>query len=138
MAADSLKFDDPRVERLSAQIRGKTYSYLLGKPQGPPKAHVVLVHGFPDLSWGWRHQVPYLMAKGLSVLVPDMLGYGGTDAPEELEPYSFKSVSADIAALVAHAWGPETKIILGGHDWGGAVIWRFAMWHPELLLGVFS
>jgi len=138
MAVPPLEFDDPRVARKSTQIRGKTYSYILGQADGPPKANVVLVHGFPDLAWGWRYQIPYLMSKGYNVVAPDMLGYGQTDAPEPLEEYSLKNMSHDLAALVAELWGPQARIVLGGHDWGGAFIWRFAMWHPEILIGIFS
>ncbi len=49
-----------------------------------------------------------------------------------------KNISDDLAALAAHVAGECKPIILGGHDWGGAVVWRFALWHPELLQGVFS
>jgi soluble epoxide hydrolase / lipid-phosphate phosphatase len=78
------------------------------------------------------------MSRGYLVIVPDMLGYGKTDSPESLEEFSLKSLSDDIAALTAHVCGHHAKIILGGHDWGGALVWRVALWHPDLLQGVFS
>lgn len=68
-----------------------------------------------------------------------MLGYGGTDAPQDLALYSLKNVCDDVAELVKQVLGRDDEtIILGGHDWGGQVVWRFALWHPEMLKGVFS
>ena len=160
MAPDKLKPDDARVESCTARLNGKTYHYLLGNPDRRPLATVLLFHGFPDLSFGWRYQVPFLLSRGLRVIVPDLLGYGLTDAPESLSEYSTRSVSADIAALVRHVFrsgpgsssdsstggqadeqptgaDPDERIILGGHDWGGFLAWRFVLWHPELVRAVF-
>lgn len=139
MPVDKLKPNDPRVQSLTASVRGKTYHYLHGKPNtGTQRATILLVHGWPDLSFGWRHQVPYLLSLGLQVIVPDQIGYGGTDAPQELALYSLKSVSDDLADLARQIISPEEKIFLGGHDWGGMLVWRFAQWHPDLIRGVFS
>ncbi|KAJ3532906.1 hypothetical protein NM208_g8224 [Fusarium decemcellulare] len=118
MAPDKLVPNDPRVKAETAEIRGKTYKYVVGQPEGTPVATMVLVHGFPDLGFGWRYQVPYFMSLGFQVVVPDMLGYGGTDAPESLEEYTYKNLAADINELSRKFVG-EGQIILGGHDWGG-------------------
>lgn len=138
MAPDKLKPDDTRVEHHTTTVNGKTYHYLLGRPAGKPVATILLVHGFPDISLGWRYQVPFLLSLGLRVIVPDMLGYGRTDSPVSLSAFSLKSMSADVAALARRVVGPTQQIILGGHDWGGALVWRVALWHPDLLAGVFS
>lgn len=138
MPVDKLKPNDPRVQSLTASVRGKTYHYLHGKPTGTQRGTILLVHGWPDLSFGWRYQVPYLLSLGLQVIVPDQIGYGGTDAPQDLAAYSLKSVSDDLAALARQIIDPEEKIFLGGHDWGGMLVWRFAQWHPDLIRGVFS
>ncbi|WAO88445.1 Hypothetical protein NCS54_00579300 [Fusarium falciforme] len=137
MAPDKLAPNDPRVKAETAEIRGKTYKYIVGEPENTPVATLVLVHGFPDLGFGWRYQVPYFMSLGFRVVVPDMLGYGGTDAPESLKEYTYKNLAADIKELAQKIVG-DGQIILGGHDWGGALVWRIAMWHPELIKGVFS
>lgn len=137
MAPDKLAPNDSRVKSETATIRGKTYRYIVGEPEGEPKDTIVLVHGFPDLGFGWRYQVPALVSQGYRVVVPDMIGYGGTDAPESLEEYTYKSLSADIKELAKKFVG-EGQIILGGHDWGGAMVWRAAMWQPELIKAVFS
>ncbi|KAH6888661.1 Alpha/Beta hydrolase protein [Thelonectria olida] len=137
-AVDKLVPNDPRVTVETAQIRGKRYEYMVGKPEGEPVATMVLLHGFPDLGFGWRYQVPYFVSLGFQVVVPDMLGYGGTEAPEALEEYTLKNIAADVNELARKFVGEEGQIILGGHDWGGAAVWRVALWYPELIKAVFS
>ncbi|KAL0932004.1 uncharacterized protein CTRU02_212957 [Colletotrichum truncatum] len=137
MAVDKIAPNDPRIERKQAHVRGKTYSYLYGKPEGTPKGTVVLVHGWPDISLGWRYQIPLFLSLGYQVVVPDCLGYGQTSSPQELGEFTLKSMSDDIKELSEHV-APGEQIILGGHDWGGALVWRVALWHPSLLKGVFS
>lgn len=131
---------DPRVEYKTASVRGKTYSYILGVPPGgrEPIDTILLCHGFPDVAYGWRNQIPVLMALGFRVICPDMLGYAGTDAPEDVALYSHKNVAADTKALVEQIIGPGQQIILGGHDWGGAQVFRTVLWHPELVKAAFS
>ena len=138
MATDKLVPNDPGVKYESTQVNGRTYSYMLGEPTGTSKGLIFLVHGFPDLGFGWRCQVPYFMSRDYRVLVPDMLGYGGTDAPSAFEEYTFKKHSDDINALARKFVGPDGQIILGGHDWGGFLVWRVALWYPELIRAVFS
>ncbi|KAL4931924.1 alpha/beta fold hydrolase [Aspergillus undulatus] len=128
---------DSRVEHRSAFVNGKTYGYLYCEPESKHyKGTVVLLHGFPDLSMGWRYQIPLFTNKGYRVIAPDCLGYGRTDAPSNLTLYSHKSHSADIAALCAHLSAP--KIILGGHDWGAYLAYRVALWYPELVSHLFT
>jgi soluble epoxide hydrolase/lipid-phosphate phosphatase len=138
MAPDVLEPNDKRVEHKFITITGTniTYYYVDAKPTGKPRATILLFHGFPDLGIGWRYQVPYLVALGFRVIVPDMLGYGLTSAPEAPEEYSFKKM-CDHMAFVVRKIVPEQKVILGGHDWGAFMSWRFAMWYPELLTAIF-
>ncbi|KAI5297534.1 hypothetical protein KEM56_004751, partial [Ascosphaera pollenicola] len=115
--------------------------YLLSTPEnGSFKGTVFLIHGFPDLSMGWRYQIPYLRSLGYRVVAPDMMGYGRTDAPqwtpENEYKYSHKQAAADIKALAAQLDAPQ--IILGGHDWGGAIIQRIALYEPHLVSHLFS
>ncbi|CAK7226586.1 hypothetical protein SBRCBS47491_006282 [Sporothrix bragantina] len=144
--------DDLRVTHHTATIRGKTYHYIVASPPDgqPPKGTIILIHGFPDLGFGWRNQVPVLAEElGLRVIVPDMLGYGQTDAPFNPDEYAYKSICADLVAIVDHVGvvgdggrageADESKrFFVGGHDWGGAVAWRMALWHGARLRGVFS
>lgn len=114
-----------------------TYHYLLSKPIDTPTGTIVLLHGFPDLSFGWRYQIPYLVSLGYQVIAPDMLGYGRTDAPLSLQKYSMQSMSNDLVELVQRV-APGEQVILGGHDWGGAMVYRVALWHPNVFKGIFS
>ncbi|OQE44717.1 hypothetical protein PENCOP_c002G04439 [Penicillium coprophilum] len=128
---------DSRVEYKTATLNSHNYSYLLSQPKsGQYRATVFLIHGFPDLSMGWRYQIPMLVDMGLRVVAPDCLGYGRTDAADDFAPYSHKSCAADIKALATHLG--ETQIILGGHDWGAALAYRIALWYPELVSHLFT
>lgn len=107
----------------------------------------------PDLSMGWRYQVTYLTSLGLKVVVPDMLGYGQTSAPDAPSEYTLKKMSNHMAALIElegdtglpsrHADDPfhpppPPKAILAAHDWGAQLAWRVAMWHPKLVRAIAS
>ncbi|KAJ6781100.1 hypothetical protein PWT90_00681 [Aphanocladium album] len=138
MEIDKLTPRDPRVQHFKAAIRGKTYGYLLAEPSGPPIDTIILVHGFPDFSFGWRYQIPHLHSLGYKIIAPDALGYATTDAPEERAAYTTTSVADDIAELARHVVGPDTKVIVGGHDMGGQTAWQVAAAHPQLVKAVFS
>lgn len=90
---------------------------------------VVLLHGFPEFSYGFHHQMEELAASGYRVAVPDQRGYHLSDKPEQIEDYTINKLSDDIAGLI-EAFG-ETSAIVIGHDWGGAVAWRLAASKPE-------
>ncbi|KAI4720615.1 hypothetical protein E4T48_03138 [Aureobasidium sp. EXF-10727] len=141
MPTDKISPDDSRITHCEADLNGQRYHYLLGMPEhGKFKATVFLVHGWPDLAYGWRYQIPFLIQQNLRVVAPDMMGYGGTDAPRsppaDLRLYSIRRAADDISALAKQIGAP--KIILGGHDWGGFVVYRTAQWYPELVTHVFS
>ncbi|KAJ5256945.1 hypothetical protein N7478_013049 [Penicillium angulare] len=129
--------DDPRVKYESATVNGRNYGYLLSQPpSGQYRATIFLIHGFPDISMGWRYQIPMLVEMGLRVVAPDCLGYGRTDAPEDSIHYGHKGLADDIKALASHLG--ESSIILGGHDWGAALAYRIALWHPDLISHLFT
>ncbi|KAF2400801.1 epoxide hydrolase [Trichodelitschia bisporula] len=134
-------FTDPRITHQSATLNGHNYHYLLGVPKEGVFSHTVfLIHGWPDISAGWRFQIPALLELGCRVVCPDLMGYGSTDAPrvppESLSLYTFKRAADDIEEL-ARQLGAKT-IVLGGHDWGGMVVWRTVAWKPQLVTHVFS
>ncbi|KAF3343559.1 Solute carrier family 25 member 42 [Verticillium dahliae VDG2] len=89
------------------RIGRNTYHYLLSKPKGPPLGTIVLLHGFPDLSYGWRYQIPSLTAAGYQVVAPDMLGYGRSSAPTSLARFTLKNMADDLAALIAAGGTPS-------------------------------
>ncbi|KAF8580579.1 alpha/beta-hydrolase [Ramaria rubella] len=119
-----------RTERLST---GNTYHFVDQIPENynPTTTPTLLcVHGFPDLWYGWRYVIaPWVQKYGWRVVVPDMLGYGGTNKPSSPEHYSTKSLCADLAALLDLISVPKAVVL--GHDWGSATAWRFALWHPD-------
>ncbi|KAI0166411.1 alpha/beta-hydrolase [Xylariaceae sp. FL1272] len=133
---DALVPNDPRVEHKYSTIGDITYHYMLANPEGKPVATIFLIHGWPDLGLGWRNQVPFLVSLGLQVVVPDMLGYGRTSAPDSYEEYAMKKMTAHIAHIIKEV--TNEPIILGGHDWGSLLVWRLGQYYPQLIRGIFS
>ena len=95
---------------------------------------VVLLHGFPEIAYSWRGQLPALAAAGRWVLAPDQRGYGGSDAPEPVDAYAMEALTGDMIGLL-DAVGAERAIWVG-HDWGGLVAWELARRFPERTAGV--
>ena len=85
----------------------------------------LLMHGFPELHYSWRHQIPLLADMGYRVWAPNMRGYGGTSRPDRIEDYQLNTLVEDIGALI-DASGAK-KATLFCHDWGGIVSWHFAI-----------
>ena len=90
---------------------------------------VVLAHGFPELGYSWRHQIPVLAAAGYHVLAPDQRGYGGSSAPPAIEDYDIVELTGDIVGLLDDV-GAETAVIVG-HDWGSVVATNLPLLHPD-------
>lgn len=90
---------------------------------------VVLLHGFPEFWYSWRHQIEAL-APYFHVVAPDQRGYNLSEKPHGVSAYSTDKLVEDVAALIRHL-GEERAVIVG-HDWGGGVAWMFAMNHPEM------
>jgi pimeloyl-ACP methyl ester carboxylesterase len=91
---------------------------------------VILCHGWPELSYSWRHQIPAIAEAGYHVVAPDMRGFGRTSAPEDVDAYSIFDHVGDMVALVA-ALGQDRAAIVG-HDWGAPVAWHAAMFRPSM------
>ncbi|KAI9893403.1 MAG: hypothetical protein M1814_006700 [Vezdaea aestivalis] len=133
---DAIDVDsDPRIKSEKATLNDKRYHYYIGLPNEEPKGTIFLIHGFPDLAIGWRYQIPTLLKLGFRVVVPDMMGYGQTECPDEIEFYTFKRAAEDMREL-ARQLGLK-KIILGGHDWGGVAVYRIALHEPALVSHAF-
>lgn len=101
--------------------------------QGPL---VVLLHGFPELWYSWRHQLPALAAAGYHAVAPDLRGYGETDAPPAVESYSLLTMTADVVGLL-DAMQAETAVLVG-HDWGAEIAWRCAQLSPQRIAAVVA
>lgn len=92
---------------------------------------VVLLHGFPEFWYSWRHQIPALVAAGYRVVAPDMRGYNLSDKPRGWRLYGTDHLADDIAGLI-RCLGRERAHVVG-HDWGAAVAYATAMRHPEVV-----
>lgn len=102
-----------------------------GPPDGPL---VVLLHGFPELGYSWRHVVGPLAQAGHRVLVPDLRGFGGSDAPEPIAAYAVTELAGDVLGLLDLAGAAQATLI--GHDWGADIAWKTAWMHPERVRAV--
>src|SRR3954466_9683733 len=98
---------------------------------GPP---VVLLHGFPEGWYSWRHQLSALAAAGFRAVAPDQRGYGRTDRPEPVEAYDILTLTADVVGLV-RALGSDEAVVVG-HDWGAPVAWHCALLRPDVFRAV--
>lgn len=101
-----------------------------GEPGAPL---VVLAHGFPELGFSWRHQLPALAEAGYHVLAPDQRGYGRSSKPEAVDAYTIVDLSADIVGLLDDVRADRSVIV--GHDFGGAVAWGAPLLHPDRFAG---
>jgi pimeloyl-ACP methyl ester carboxylesterase len=90
---------------------------------------VLFAHGFPELWYSWRHQLPAIAAAGYHAVAPDIRGYGESDKPHEIEAYAMKQMIADLLGVL-DALGEEKAVIVG-HDWGAPMAWNSAALHPD-------
>ena len=90
---------------------------------------VILCHGFPELAYSWRHQLPALAGAGYRAIAPDMRGFGGSSAPREIEGYDVMTLVGDMLGLLDDLG--EERAVFVGHDWGANVTWTLALTHPE-------
>lgn len=91
---------------------------------------MLLLHGFPDSSHLWRHQIPALVDAGFRVVAPDLRGFGASDRPEGVENYAMGEVLGDLRGILEARGIPRAHVV--GHDWGSAVAWMFATTQPKL------
>lgn len=95
---------------------------------------VVLCHGFPELSYSWRRQLPALAAAGYRAVAPDQRGYGRSSVPPAVEDYDIEHLTDDLLGLL-DALGEERAVFVG-HDWGALVVWSLALRAPHRVAGV--
>jgi pimeloyl-ACP methyl ester carboxylesterase len=124
------EFPEPTMIRSNGIVMAV---YEAGPKDGLP---VVLCHGFPELAYSWRHQLPALAAAGFRAIAPDQRGYGRTSRPEKVEDYDMAHLTGDLAGML-DALGLE-KAVFVGHDWGGIVVWQMPIYQPSRVLGVIG
>ncbi len=118
---------EPRVEHQFLTVNGvKLHVAVAGPEQGPL---VILLHGFPEFWYGWRHQIDVLADAGYRVVVPDQRGYNTSDKPHGVRAYSIDTLAGDVVGLI-DTMGRENATVIG-HDWGAAVAWWTAIAHPQ-------
>lgn len=96
---------------------------------------VVLVHGFPEAWFSWRHQIAPLAAAGFTVCALAVRGYDGSDAPPGVADYDMERMVADVAAWI-EALSPDGRAVVIGHDWGAAIAWASALVRPDRVRAV--
>ena len=120
-AADSsISLEPGRV-----RANGLHFSCIVCGPEDGPA--VVLLHGFPEIAFGWRKQIPALAAAGFRVVVPDQRGYGRSSKPDGVSAYALDLLAEDVVAIAASLGHDEFALV--GHDWGGIVAWHVAGRH---------
>jgi pimeloyl-ACP methyl ester carboxylesterase len=92
---------------------------------------VVLLHGFPDFWYSWRHQIPGLTAAGFHVIAPDLRGYNLSAKPHGVRSHRVEVLVNDVAGLIRHAGARSAAV--AGHDWGGVLAWYLPLYHPDLV-----
>ncbi|MDT5098171.1 MAG: hypothetical protein QOC76_1908 [Mycobacterium sp.] len=119
------------TERL-VDVNGMRLRVIEAGDRGAPV--IVLAHGFPELAYSWRHQIPVLADAGYHVLAPDQRGYGGSSRPDAVEDYDIHALTGDLVGLLDDVDVPQAVFI--GHDWGAMVVWHTALLHPDRVRAV--
>ena len=121
MQVRSFQFVETNGIRLRAVVEG----------EGPL---VVLVHGWPESWYSYRHQIDPIRDAGYRVVAIDVRGYGGSDKPESIEAYSMKELAADVAGVIAAFGGGPALLV--GHDWGAPIVWTTSILYRPLVRAV--
>ena len=122
MSKHEFRMIDTNGIRLRAAVQG----------EGPL---VVMVHGFPESWYSWRHQMAPLAAAGFTACAIDVRGYGGSDKPHAVESYAMTEMTADVAGVI-DALSPGQPAVIVGHDWGAPIVWHTALLHPQKVRAV--
>lgn len=96
---------------------------------------VVMVHGFPESWYSWRHQMTPIAQAGFTACAIDVRGYGGSDKPFSVEAYAMERMVADVAGVI-EALSPDERAVLIGHDWGAPIVWNSALVRPDRVRAV--
>ncbi|PKH93586.1 hypothetical protein CRG98_049829, partial [Punica granatum] len=102
--------------------------HVAEKGEGPV---VLLLHGFPELWYTWRHQILALSSLGYRAVAPDLRGYGDSEAPPSPASYTSLSIVGDLVALLDALVGPGEQAFVVGHDWGAIIAWYLSLYRPD-------
>lgn len=123
----------PVTENVAKTERHTTFYLSCGEKDAPL---IIFVHGWPELSISWRHQLPCMASLGFRAIAPDMRGYGRSSVYPRHEDYALEHIVQDMLELLA-SLGAE-KAVWVGHDWGSPVVWSVASHHADRCYGVAS
>lgn len=115
---------DPTSGISIAQVEANGLAFEVAQA-GEGDRLALLLHGFPELHYSWRHQIPVLAQMGYRVWAPNLRGYGASDRPEGIEAYRLDTLAQDIAGLIDASGAKEVTLI--AHDWGALIAWHFAI-----------
>lgn len=118
-----------QYEKQFITVNGLRLHVLLAGPEAGKL--LIFLHGFPESSYGWRHQIDYFAKRGYRVLVPDQRAYHLSEKPLELSAYSLENLAKDVIALIDHF--KRERAVVVGHDWGAVVAWWTANRFPQRL-----
>lgn len=124
----TINWNAPRYVETNG-IRMAVYDQGKGVP-------VVMCHGFPELAYSWRHQIPAIAGAGFHAIAPDQRGYGHTDRPAAIEDYDIHHLTGDLVGMLDAM--KIDKAVFVGHDWGGFVVWQMPLLHPSRVAGVIG
>ncbi len=120
-----MKFNQEKVKSNNITIN------TIIEGEGTP---VVLVHGWPESWYSWRHQIIPFIESGFKVIIPDVRGYGNSEKPNNITDYSMKELTNDIVGILDFLQEDKAHII--GHDWGAPISWYTSLLHPERIISV--
>lgn len=121
----------PVTEHVARQARHTTFYLACG---GVDRPLLIFVHGWPELSVSWRHQLPCFASLGFRAIAPDMRGYGRSSIYHDYAAYALEPIVQDMLDLL-DALGQDRAVWVG-HDWGSPVVWSLASHHPDRCHGV--
>jgi pimeloyl-ACP methyl ester carboxylesterase len=121
----------PVTDHVVKTARHTSFYLACGAADAPP---IIFIHGWPELSISWRHQLPCFAALGFRAIAPDMRGYGRSSVYSRHEDYALEQSVADMLELL-RSLGRE-RCVWVGHDWGAPVVWSLASHHPEACVGI--
>ncbi|ETW76562.1 Esterase/Lipase [Heterobasidion irregulare TC 32-1] len=122
---------DAALYKKHTTTRGFSYNYFFAAAQ-PGKSTLIFLHGFPSSSWDWTQEAIFFKARGYGLIVPDMLGYAGTDKPTDPKVYVGSGLAKDIVDIMDHE-GVEKAVAIG-HDWGCIPASRLANYYNDRFL----
>ncbi|KAK0210018.1 Alpha/Beta hydrolase protein [Desarmillaria ectypa] len=108
---------------------GHTYHYFFSPPKDDANPYLLFLHGFPSTSFDWRHQVPFFLDEGYGLIVPDMLGYGGSSKPVDTADFKSTVLTKDLVELIDAE--SAARVVAIGHDWGCKIISRLANYYHD-------